>query len=78
MSVAKRTSDNLRTVEEEFVGTAEVAVMLGLTRQRVQQLTRDADFPAPLQKISAGWIWRRSDVEQWMRDREPDVDDDEA
>lgn len=67
--------DNLRSVEEELVGTAEVAELLGLTRQRVQQLTRDADFPAPIAKLSAGWIWRRSDVEQWLRDRGPDVGD---
>lgn len=71
--------DNLRGVAEELVGTAEVAELLGLTRQRVQQLARDPGFPAPIAKLSAGWIWRRADVEQWIRDQAPAVDvDDEA
>lgn len=71
--------DNLPCVDEDLVGTAEIARLLRLTRQRVQQLTRrDESFPAPVAKLSAGWIWRKADVEQWARDhRPPDEDEDE-
>jgi len=53
----------------DLVGLTEIAEMLELSRQRVDQLVRDADssFPEPVAVISAGRIWRRSDVERWAR-----------
>lgn len=50
-----------------LVGVAEIAEMLGVTRQRVHQLTRLADFPEPVAVLSAGHIWSREDVERWAR-----------
>jgi prophage regulatory protein len=55
-------------VAEELVGAAEIAQMLGITRQRVNRLaTTSADFPEPLAELSAGRIWRREDVEGWAK-----------
>jgi len=53
----------------DLVGLTEIAEMLDLSRQRVDQLVRDVDitFPEPVAIISAGRIWRRSDVERWAR-----------
>jgi len=51
-----------------LLGTAEIAGMLGVTRQRVHQLTQRPDWPAPEIEVSAGKIWRRDDVERWQRD----------
>lgn len=49
-----------------LVGTAEVAGMLDVTRQRVAQLIAShPDFPAPIAEISAGRIWSRVEVEAW-------------
>ncbi len=50
---------------EHLVGVAEIAEMLEVTRQRVDQLVREPEFPAPEAILSAGRIWRREDVEAW-------------
>lgn len=51
----------------DLVGLAEIGEMLSLSRQRVDQLARTKRFPEPVSVISAGRIWRRSDVEAWAR-----------
>ena len=55
------------TPVHHLVGVAEIAQMLGVTRQRVNQLVREPDFPAPEAKLTAGRIWKRVDVEAWAR-----------
>ena len=49
-----------------LLGVAEIAAMLGVTRQRVNQLVRSEGFPAPEAELSAGRIWRRDAVERWV------------
>jgi prophage regulatory protein len=52
----------------DLVGLTEIAEMLDLSRQRVDQIVRaDPRFPEPVAVIAAGRIWRRSDVERWAR-----------
>ena len=52
----------------DLVGLTEIAEALDLSRQRVDQIVRsDPTFPEPVAVISAGRIWRRSDVERWAR-----------
>ena len=52
----------------ELLGVTEVAELLGISRQRVQQLTEtDPDFPAPAETLARGRVWRRSDVVNWAR-----------
>ena len=41
--------------------------MLGLSRQRVFQLTSAAGFPPPAAVLAAGKVWKRADVEEWAR-----------
>jgi len=51
-----------------LVGVTEIAKMLGVTRQRADQLTRAyADFPEPEVELAAGRVWKRTAVERWMR-----------
>ena len=50
-----------------IVGTAEIAEMLSLTRQRVGQMAREGELPKPLGVVQAGAIWKRSAVETWAR-----------
>jgi predicted DNA-binding transcriptional regulator AlpA len=50
-----------------LVGTAEIAVMLGVTRERVRQLYSAEGFPKPVARLSAGLIWERADIERWAR-----------
>jgi predicted DNA-binding transcriptional regulator AlpA len=49
-----------------LLGVAEIAAMLGLTRQRVNQLIQTAGFPAPEAELSAGRIWTREAIEAWV------------
>lgn len=41
--------------------------MLGVSRQRVQQLVGRADFPKPKAVLEMGKVWKRADVEEWAR-----------
>ncbi|MGH2758567.1 MAG: helix-turn-helix transcriptional regulator, partial [Actinomycetota bacterium] len=63
------------SVTHHLLGTAEIAVMLGVSRQRVAQLIETYDdFPAPEAELSAGRIWARTAVETWIAshpEREP-------
>ncbi len=49
------------------MSTPEIAEMLGITRQRVDQLSRADGFPPPTAELAIGRVWRRQDVERWAR-----------
>ncbi len=52
-----------------LVGVAEIAAMLGVSRQRVDELAKSgAGFPQPAAVLTAGRIWEREDVEAWARE----------
>ena len=55
----------LFSVVTRYVGAQEIAHMLGVSRQRVQQLVTRPDFPAPVERLAMGAFWRRSDVRRW-------------
>lgn len=50
-----------------LVGLTEIAAMFGVSRQYADRLVRSDGFPDPEAVITAGRIWKRSDVEQWAR-----------
>jgi prophage regulatory protein len=52
-------------VSGDLVGTAEIAEMLGVTRQRADQLTRSSGFPRPQATLNVGRIWNREAVIVW-------------
>ena len=52
-----------------LVGAAEIGRMLGVSRQRVQQLVSGGGFPEPEAVLEMGKVWKRSDVEEWARSR---------
>lgn len=60
----------------DLVGVAEIARFLGVSRQRVQQLSQTSDFPKPVARLSAGTIWERQDVVRWARAHDRLADDD--
>ncbi|HEX9122775.1 MAG TPA: DNA-binding protein [Actinomycetota bacterium] len=49
----------------ELVDVREVAMLLDLTRQRVHQLKRRADFPRPARIGVDGALWERRAIEGW-------------
>jgi prophage regulatory protein len=60
-----------------LVGSAEIGRMLGVSRQRVQQLIKRGDFPEPDVVLEMGKVWQRADVEAWARDHGRAVAEDE-
>lgn len=53
---------------QELAGVAEVAQMLGVSRQRVHQIVQtNPEFPKPIAELSAGRIWRREEIEVWAQ-----------
>jgi prophage regulatory protein len=64
--VASMTDDD---ADLDLVGSAEIAEMLGVSKQRVNQMAADPNypFPRPVAQLRAGRVWRRSDIMDWAR-----------
>jgi predicted DNA-binding transcriptional regulator AlpA len=58
-------------VTDRFVGLAELAELLGVSKVTAVRYTARGDFPAPLQRLASGPIWRQADVEAWAADHLP-------
>ena len=43
--------------------------MLGVSRQRAWQITKEPDFPVPVYRLKAGTFWLLSDVTTWAKAR---------
>ena len=56
------------TNEPELMGTAAVAALLGVSRQRVLQLAQQPGLPEPVAVLSMGKVWRASTVRAWASD----------
>jgi predicted DNA-binding transcriptional regulator AlpA len=64
---------------EPLVGTAEIRIRLGgVSAQRVYEITKRPDFPAPVAVLIMGRIWRRADVEAWIAEHRPVEDQGEG
>lgn len=51
----------------DLVGLTEIAGILGVSRQRIHQLAATDAFPPPEAEVSAGRLWKRTDIEEWAR-----------
>ena len=54
---------------DELMGATDVARLLGISRQRVYQLSSESAFPAPAAHLARGALWSRADVEAWREHR---------
>jgi predicted DNA-binding transcriptional regulator AlpA len=61
------------TLARYLVGTHEIATMLGVSRQRAQQIAAHKDFPRPYDVLHMGKVWKRKAVEDWAREHDRDV-----
>jgi len=60
------------TRPEIVMGTAEIADWLGVSQATVHQWRRrHPDFPAPMQTLATGPIWRICDVATWASRERP-------
>lgn len=51
------------------MGAREIEDALAVSRQRVQQLVKQSDFPHPVARLAMGSVWDRADVEAWAARR---------
>lgn len=58
----------MTTGAQSLVGPAEIGRMLGVSRQRVQQLAARDDWPEPFATLARGRVWERAAIEAWARD----------
>lgn len=49
----------------EIIGAAEIATILGVSRQRADQLVRQKGFPDAIEELTAGRIWSAQAVMGW-------------
>lgn len=63
--------------ELRLVASQEVQDMLGVSRTRAYQITNSKSFPDPVAVLSVGRIWRAEDVERWIRQHRPDLQESE-
>lgn len=54
-----------------MIGVQEIASMLGVSRQRADQLSRQKGFPEPVAVLANGRqrVWHTEDVRKWMKGR---------
>ncbi len=52
-------------VDQTLLGNAELAAALGVSRQRITQLTAASDFPEPRARLAMGAVWELQDVIDW-------------
>lgn len=50
---------------DRLLGSAEMCRVLGISRQRLSQLTARPDFPPPHVILTMGSIWTLADLQQW-------------
>jgi predicted DNA-binding transcriptional regulator AlpA len=47
------------------MGLTEIADLLGVSRQRADQLSKHLDFPKPVAMLASGRVWETASVEDW-------------
>lgn len=54
-----------------LIGVQEIAAMLGVSRQRADQLSRQKGFPEPTAVLANGRqrVWHTEDVQRWAEAR---------
>jgi predicted DNA-binding transcriptional regulator AlpA len=58
----------MAVMTHHLVGPAEVGEMLGVSRQRVDQIARDdPKFPKPEAELATGRVWKRAAIEKWAK-----------
>jgi prophage regulatory protein len=61
--------------EIKLMGAAEIQERLGIGRQRAYQLISRRDFPAPRWTLKMGNVWLSDDVEAWIAEKRPHLNE---
>ena len=52
-----------------LLGVREIAEVLGISRQRADQIMREYGAPKPYADLAAGRVWKRTDIVRWLQKR---------
>ena len=56
---------------ENLLGTSEVAVVLGVSKQRIHALRKNKKFPQPIATLAATPIWDKRDITAFLAEWRP-------
>ena len=56
---------------DELAGLAEVAEICKVSKDTALKYARRPDFPAPLDRLASGPVWKRAQVEAWAKETLP-------
>jgi predicted DNA-binding transcriptional regulator AlpA len=51
---------------DNILGTAEVAEVLGVSKQRIHSLRKLVEFPEPIKQLASTPLWDRADIIQFL------------
>jgi len=55
-----------------LMGAAEIGRLLGVSRQRVQEVVKTEGFPKPIAVLDMGEVWLAVEVRAWAREHRPE------
>ena len=50
----------------DLLGTAEVAEVLGVSKQRIHALRKMAEFPDPIKTLASTPLWSKADITAFL------------
>jgi predicted DNA-binding transcriptional regulator AlpA len=56
---------------ENLLGTSEVAVVLGVSKQRIHALRKNKKFPQPIVTLAATPIWDKREINAFLAEWRP-------
>jgi predicted DNA-binding transcriptional regulator AlpA len=56
---------------ENLLGTSEVAVVLGVSKQRIHALRKNKKFPQPIVTLAATPIWDKREITAFLAEWRP-------
>lgn len=62
----------------QLMGAWEIQQRLGYSREWTQRIISRRDFPAPYATLRMGSVWAAEDVEQWVAENRPHLNEPEA
>lgn len=59
----------------QLMGAWEIRERLGYSRGWVERLISRRDFPEPYATLRMGSVWDAEDVERWIRENRPEINE---
>jgi len=56
---------------EHLLGTSELAVVLGVSKQRIHALRKNKKFPQPIANLASSPIWDKREVIVFLKEWRP-------